>query len=298
VTAEPPTILVTGAAGQLGYELVAALAPFGRVVALDRGALDLADPDAIVRVVRALRPSLVVNAGAYTAVDLAESQRELAFAVNARAPEVLAGEVARQGALLVHYSTDYVFDGAARAPYGESATPAPLNVYGASKLAGERAIAASGARALTFRTSWVYGLRGRNFLLTIRRLAAERDEIRVVDDQAGVPNWCRTLATATAALVARGLPYLAERAGLYHLSSSGQTTWCGFARAIVGTALRPRIVPIASSEYPTPARRPAYGVLATDRFRHVFGFDLPPWRDALQMCVTSPAEPPAPAAVG
>ncbi|MCC7217855.1 MAG: dTDP-4-dehydrorhamnose reductase [Burkholderiales bacterium] len=282
-------ILLTGAQGQVGHELARLLRAHGDVRATDRATLDLADPDAIVAAMRAARPQLVVNAGAYTAVDLAERERDLAFAVNARAPQVLAEEAKRAGALLIHYSTDYVFDGAATAPYAEGAPTGPLNAYGASKLEGEQAIAATGAHALVLRTSWVYGTRGKNFLLTILRLAAERDELTIVADQTGTPNWSRTLAQATSALVARGLPDLVERAGLYHLSSTGATTWHGFATAIVGGGGRPRVVPIATADYPTPARRPAYGVLATDRFRAAFGFALPPWDEALAACLAAHA---------
>jgi len=285
------TILLTGANGQVGFELAHWLRPHGRVVAIDSDTLDLADPDAIVRTMRELAPVLVVNAAAYTAVDQAEQERDAAFAVNAVAPGVLAEEAKRAGSVLVHYSTDYVFDGAARTPYAEDAPTAPLSVYGASKLEGEQRIAASGADALVLRTSWVYGLRGRNFLLTIRRLAAEREELRIVADQTGVPNWCRTLAQATARIVAGGLSAMRERAGLYHLSSGGTTTWYEFARAIVGDAPRPRVTPIATADYPLPARRPAYGVLATAKFERTFGFALPGWRDALAACVASPAEP-------
>ncbi|MCC6194999.1 MAG: dTDP-4-dehydrorhamnose reductase [Burkholderiales bacterium] len=280
-------ILVTGAGGQVGGELVELLAAHGEVLATDRLTLDLAQPDAIVARMREAKPDLVVNAGAYTAVDLAERERELAFAINARAPQVLAEEAKRRGALLVHYSTDYVFDGSAQVPYDEEAPTGPLNVYGHSKLAGERAIAASGAHALVLRTSWVYGLTGKNFLSTIRRLAAERDELRIVADQVGTPNWSRTLAHATAALVAQGLDRLRERAGLYHVSSAGSTTWHGFARAIVGNAPRPRVTPITTAEYPTPARRPAYGVLATDKLRAAFGLCLPAWDDDLAACLAS-----------
>jgi dTDP-4-dehydrorhamnose reductase len=290
-----PTILVTGAQGQIGFELIPLLARYGDVVAVDRGKLDLADPDAIVAMMRATKPALVVNAGAYTAVDRAESDAAAATAVNARAPGVLADEAKRLDAVLIHYSTDYVFDGARTTPYPEDAPTAPKNVYGATKLEGEQAIAATGARALVFRTSWVYGLRGKNFLLTIRRLAAERDELSIVDDQIGVPNWCRALAEATARVVGDGLPAAAERAGTYHLSSTGAASWCDFARAIVGDAPRPRIVGIATAAYPTPARRPAYGVLATTRFETTFGFALPAWRDALERCVASPSEPRPPA---
>jgi dTDP-4-dehydrorhamnose reductase len=282
-----PRILLTGASGQVGYELARLLPAHGDVVATDRAMLDLAQPDAIVAVMRDVRPDLVINAGAYTAVDAAERDGATAFAVNARAPQILADEVKRSGALLIHYSTDYVFDGRATSPYDEDAPVAPLNVYGQSKLDGERAIAASGAHALILRTSWVYGLRGKNFLVTIQRLAAEREELRIVADQRGTPNWARTLAVATTALIARGLPYLDERAGLYHFSSSGTTTWHGFAAAIIGGARTPKVTPITTAEYPTPARRPAYGVLATARFRDTFGYALPPWPDALAECLAS-----------
>lgn len=289
-----PLILLTGAAGQLGFELAQLLAAHATIIAADRTALDLADADAIVAVVRAVKPNLIVNAGAFTAVDLAESERAAAFAVNARAPGVLAEEAKRSGAMLIHYSTDYVFDGTSDVPYEETAATNPLSVYGASKLAGEEAIGATNARALILRTSWVYGLRGKNFLLTVQRLAAERPELRIVADQTGTPNWSRTLAQATTALVARGLPYIAERTGLYHLSCAGSTTWYEFARAIVGETFvessnkmaAPRVVPIATTEYPTPARRPAYGVLATRKFAATFGDTLPGWRDALAACLS------------
>ncbi len=279
-----PLILVTGADGQLGHELVRSLGTHGDVRATNRATLDLGDPDAIAATVRALQPALIVNAGAYTAVDKAEDERDLAFAINARAPGVLAEEARRCGAVLLHFSTDYVFDGTARVPYAENAATNPLNVYGASKLAGEAAVAASGAAALVFRTSWVYGARGSNFLLTILRLARERDELRIVADQWGVPNWVGALAEAIERIVAAGLPALRERAGLYHLSCSGATTWYEFARAIVGDVQTPRIVPITTAEFPRPARRPAYAVLDTTRFLETFGFALPDWRVALERC--------------
>lgn len=288
-----PRILVTGANGQVGGELARLLPPHGAVLATERAALDLAQPDAIVAAMRDYRPHLVINAGAYTAVDVAERERAAAFAVNSRAPEVLAEEAKRCGAVLVHYSTDYVFDGAARAPYDETSPTGPLNVYGQSKLEGEQAIAASGAAALVLRTSWVYGLTGKNFLRTIQRLAAERDEIRIVADQTGTPNWSRTLAQATVRLVALGLADLHERSGLYHMSSPGSTTWHGFAQAIVGDAATPRVTPIGTADYPTPARRPAYGVLGTARFADAFGFALPEWQDALAACLAEDAAPKA-----
>jgi dTDP-4-dehydrorhamnose reductase len=287
-----PSILLTGAAGQLGAELVAALRELGDLVATDRRALDLADPDAIVGALRGARPDLVVNAAAYTAVDLAEKEPAVAYAINGRAPGILAEEAKRLGAVLIHYSTDYVFDGTQTTPYAEDAPTRPLNVYGASKLAGEAAIAAVGGHALVLRTSWVYGLYGRNFLVTVRRLAAERDVLRIVADQIGVPNWTRALAGATARVVGTGLAAVAERAGLYHLSATGTASWYDFARAIVGDAPRPRVEPITTAEYPLPARRPAYAVLATDRFARTFGFVLADWRDALAACLASPPAPP------
>ena len=290
-----PTILVTGAGGQIGFELARLLASCGEVIAPDRAKLDLSDPDAIVAAMRGVQPALVVNAGAYTAVDRAETEPSLAHAVNSRAPGILAEETKRLGAVLIHYSTDYVFDGLRTTPYPEDAPTAPLNVYGTSKRDGERAIAATGAHALVFRTSWVYGLRGKNFLLTIRRLAAERDELSIVADQTGVPNWSRALAQATARIVETGLAAAAERAGLYHLSSTGEASWHDFACAIVGDVPRPRVVPITTAQFPTPARRPAYGVLATARFETTFGFGLPQWREALAHCVSSATEPVQPA---
>jgi dTDP-4-dehydrorhamnose reductase len=284
-------ILVTGAAGQLGAELVHALAPHGRVVGTGHADLDLADPSAIVATLRRIDPALVVNAAAYTAVDLAEQETDRADAVNGVAPGVMAEEAKRLGALLVHYSTDYVFDGRANVPYDEDAPARPLSAYGRSKLAGERAIAASGAPALVFRTSWVYGRRGRNFLTTMERLARERPEIRVVDDQRGVPNWSRELARATARLVAHGIPWLAERNGMYHLSARGDTTWYGFARAILAGVPGVTVAPITTADYPTPARRPSYGVLGTARFERTFGFALPEWRASLAECLASDPAP-------
>jgi dTDP-4-dehydrorhamnose reductase len=282
-----PTILVTGSTGQLGFELARLLPPCGNVIAADRARLDLADPDAIVAAVRGAKPDLIFNAGAYTAVDLAEKERDDAAAVNARAPGILAEEAKRIGAVLIHYSTDYVFDGTRTTPYPETAPTSPLNVYGATKLEGERAIAAVGGSALVFRTSWVYGMRGRNFLLTIRKLAAERDELRIVSDQIGVPNWCRSLAEATVKIAGERPSALADNAGVYHLSATGAASWYDFARAIVGDVATPRVVPIATADYPLPARRPAYGVLDTALFQATFGFALPEWGDELARCLAS-----------
>ena len=284
---------MTGAAGQVGGAIAPRLRAQGHeVVATDRATLDLADPAAIVDTLDRVRPEIIVNAGAYTAVDQAERERDAAFAINAVAPGVLAAEAKRRRALLVHFSTDYVFDGRANAPYSEDDETAPLSVYGASKLAGEQAVLGSGADSLVFRTSWVYGWTGRNFLLTIRRLASERAELRIVADQRGVPNWSDELARAVVRVLALG-DALRERRGLYHLSSSGDTTWHGFAEAIVGSMSAPRVVPISTADYPTPARRPPYGVLATARFERNFGFALPPWRDALDACLRVPPAAPA-----
>jgi dTDP-4-dehydrorhamnose reductase len=282
-----PTILVIGARGQLGFELARVLPAQGEVTALDRTQLDLSDVDGIREKLRALRPALVVNAAAYTAVDQAEREPEQAETINARAPAILAEEAKRLDALLIHYSTDYVFDGAAAVPYSEDAPTRPLSVYGASKLHGEQAIAGSGCRYVILRTSWVYALRGRNFLLTIRRLAAERDELRIVADQFGVPNWSRALAEATATLVGHGLDVLAERAGIYHLSAHGSTSWFEFARAIVGPVDSPRVLPITTADYPTVARRPPYAVLATEKLERVFGISLADWRETLARCLSS-----------
>jgi dTDP-4-dehydrorhamnose reductase len=277
-------ILLTGAAGQLGFELARLLPEHGELASLGRAELDLADPDAIAATVQRLKPRLIVNAAGYTAVDRAEGEPALADAINARAPAVLAEEARRLDALLIHYSTDYVFDGASGGAYRENDQTNPLNAYGRSKLAGERAIAAAGGAYLILRTSWIYGLRGQNFLLTMKRLAATRDELRVVSDQFGVPNWSRVLAEATATLVRRGADALAKQSGIYHLSGRGQASWFDFARAIFDDTESPRIVPITTAEYPTPARRPASAVLATDKFQDAFGFALPHWREMLTAC--------------
>ena len=269
-------ILLTGATGQVGWELRKTLAPLGEVKAFDRFGLDLADPPPLVATVRALQPAVIVNAAAYTAVDKAESERDPAFAVNARAPRVLAEEAKRIGALLVHYSTDYVFDGGKAMPYTEEDAPHPINVYGESKLAGERAIAGSGCRHLILRTSWVYGPRGRNFYLTMLRLAKERPELKVVDDQVGAPTSSLEIARATARL-------LEKRAqGLYHMAAAGETSWCGFARAILkGAEIATPVVAIRTEDYPTAARRPRNSRLDCARLRAEHGISLAPWDEAL-----------------
>jgi len=269
-------ILLTGRNGQVGWELQGALAPLGELTALGRAELDLGDAGRIRDAVRTTKPDVVVNAAAYTAVDKAEAERDLAFAVNAVAPGILADEAKRAGALLVHFSTDYVFDGTKGSPYTETDPTCPINVYGASKLEGERSIAASGCRHLILRTSWVYGPRGNNFMLTMLRLARERPELRVVDDQVGAPTSSLAIARATAQLLRPGA------GGLYHLSAAGETTWCGFARAIFARAgIATPVLAIRTEDYPTPARRPRNSRLDCSRLRKDFDVALAPWEDQL-----------------
>lgn len=283
-------ILLTGKDGQVGFELARALAPLGKLHAHDRASLDLANPDALRAACRALKPDLIVNAAAYTAVDKAESEPQLAHAINARAPGVLAEEARRLSALLVHYSTDYVFDGTQRTPYVETDRVNPVNEYGRSKLAGEQAIGAVGCKHLIFRTSWVYGPRGKNFLLTMLALARTRDEIRVVDDQHGAPTTSRYLAQSTLHVL-RAIPRRGVASGIYHLAPSGETTWFAFARAIFSHwaartgAKVPTVIAIPSAAYPTPARRPAYSLLATGRMQATFALEAPPWEELLSRCL-------------
>lgn len=286
-------ILLTGVNGQVGWELRRTLAPLGRVVALDSKGLDLTDADAIRAKVREIAPRLIVNPAAYTAVDKAESEPERARAINGLAPGILAAEAKRCGALLVHYSTDYVFDGTQDRPYREEDAPHPQNVYGATKLEGEEAIRASGARHLIFRTSWVYGRRGGNFLLTMQRLMRERPELNIVADQIGAPTWARLIAEGSALALAQCLSPArgADRPepwGTYHLTCGGETSWFGFASAIAASTpleTPPRLTAIATSGYPTPAKRPANSRLDNGKLQRVFGLRLPDWPDALKLCL-------------
>lgn len=269
-------ILLTGATGQVGWELRKSLAPLGEVKFFDRYGLDLADASQLVATVRALQPETIVNAAAYTAVDQAETERDVAFAINAAAPGVLADEAKRLGALLVHYSTDYVFDGAKTLPYVEDDAPHPLSAYGESKLAGEQAILGTGCRHLILRTSWVYGPRGKNFYLTMLRLAQERPQLKVVDDQVGAPTSSLAIARATAQLLRKGA------AGLFHMTAAGETSWCGFARAILARAgSATPVVPIRSEDYPAPAQRPRNSRLDCTRLRLDCGVALAPWEAQL-----------------
>lgn len=281
------TILLTGKNGQIGWELRRTLAPLGEIAVPGREEMDLAKPQSIRDAVRRIQPDLIVNAAAYTAVDQAESEPELAMAVNGAAPGILAQEARRLGAALVHYSTDYVFDGTKSGAYDESDPPAPPNIYGKTKLEGEQAIEAAGIPHLIFRTSWVYGNRGKNFLLTMLRIAKARDELRIVDDQAGAPTWSRLIAEATAQVLSQALgPQIEKCSGIYHLSAAGQTTWFGFAQAIFeGRNPAPRLVPITTRDYPLPAARPANSVLAHARIEKAFGITLPDWETGLRLCL-------------
>jgi dTDP-4-dehydrorhamnose reductase len=282
-------ILLTGASGQVGFELERSLQAIGKVAAFGRGGMDLSDLDQVRDVLRRERPDLIVNPAAYTAVDQAETDSALAYRINAEAPGLMAQEARRLGAALVHYSTDYVFDGSKQGAYLETDLTNPINVYGRSKLAGEQAIAASGARHLILRTSWVYGTRGKNFLLTMQRLGRERDEVRVVADQHGAPTWSRTIADTTACILAQarvgGPAWWDANGGIYHLSSQGQTTWHGFAEAcMAASGLACRVLPISSADYPVPAPRPQNSVLNSDKLIARFAA-LPAWEQALSLCL-------------
>jgi len=275
-------ILLTGRNGQVGYELERVLSVLGEVIATDRSRLDLAVPDAIRRVVREAKPDLIVNAAAYTAVDRAETEQELARRINGVAPGILAEEARRAGAAIVHFSTDYIFDGNKTAPYVETDPPAPLNVYGQTKLEGERAIAASGARYLILRTSWVYGPRGQNFFLAIARKASTEESLRVVDDQTGAPTTGRFIAESVASILRlEQLP-----SGIYHLAARGITTWYSFACSIVAKlGLQVSLTPIATKDYPASAARPRYSVLDIRKIESDLHVRLTSWEEQLDWCV-------------
>jgi dTDP-4-dehydrorhamnose reductase len=297
-------ILLTGKNGQVGGELAAVLSHLAEVTALDRHQLDLSDPDQIRQAIRSTRPHVIVNAAAYTFVDLAESQEGEARVINAYAPAIMAEEAKRIGAALVHYSTDYIFDGSKKLPYDETDPPNPINVYGMTKLAGEQAIQDAGLPYLIFRTAWVYGTRRRNFLLTILRLATEREELRVVHDQFGSPTWSHEIANATGRILAQlfeqGQEAFSRSSGIYHMTATGKTSWFEFGKAILDEASRtPQgvswfaaatggqpliarlVTPVTTGEYPTLARRPAYSVLSNSRLKHIFDSELPDWRTQL-----------------
>jgi dTDP-4-dehydrorhamnose reductase len=306
-----PLILLTGKNGQIGAELLRFLPQLGEVVALDREQLDLSKPDDIRRSIREIRPQLIVNAAAYTAVDKAETDESIAQAVNGEAPGLMAKEAKKIGAALVHYSTDYVFDGSKKIPYDETDAANPINVYGKTKFAGEQAIRRSGVPHLIFRTAWVYSKRGRNFLLTILRLATEREELRVVSDQVGAPTCASELADATAKILTKMLGkndafVFSEVSGTYHMSAQGQTTWYEFAEGILEKAevnshsldwlaattrgrrlIARRVIPISTDEFGSLTPRPAYSILSNSRLNQTFGIALPDWHSQLQRCFVS-----------
>lgn len=283
-------ILLLGGNGQVGWELCRALAPLGELHAPDRQEVDLYRPETLAHTVKRWQPDVIVNAAAYTAVDKAETEQEEARTLNSSAPAILASEACRTGALLVHYSTDYVFDGSGNRPRAEAEPTAPLNVYGLTKLAGENAIRESGARHLIFRTSWVYASRGSNFPRTILQLAQEKERLSVIDDQWGAPTGADLIADITAHAIRQALDTKGFE-GTYHVAASGETSWWGYARWIIDTARAARpewpwkvqsVEPIPSSEYPTPARRPANSRLDTSRLKQTFGLTLPEWQAGVQ----------------
>ena len=283
-------ILLTGVNGQVGWELHRTLATLGEVIAPRRAALDLANAPALREAVRTHRPDLIVNPAAWTAVDRAESEPEAARAINAIAPAILAEESARLGAGMIHFSTDYVFDGSKTGAWREDDATAPLGVYGASKLEGEQAVLAANPASLILRTSWVYSLRGNNFLLTMQRLFRERDHLRIVADQTGAPTWARSIAEATAQIIAQSPFTQGDRNGIYHLTCGGSVSWHGFATAILARtpladARTVRLEEISTPEYPTPARRPPNSVLDNGKLRTAFGIVMPDWLTALELCL-------------
>jgi len=287
-----PRILLLGSTGQVGWELQRTLSPLGEVIAASRDGnsgpvVDLSVPDSLVQLFDEVRPNWVVNAAAYTAVDKAEQESDLAAAVNADAPAIIGELASLLGATVVHFSTDYVFDGKAQKPYREGDTTAPLGVYGQTKLLGEQALLDSGADALVLRTSWVYGRHGHNFLKTMLRLFQEREELSVVDDQIGSPTWSRMIAEATAQILAQlRLGQLGERRGIYHLTAAGQTSWYGFAKTILETSGEScHLSPITTADYPTPAVRPHWSVLDNSKLQETFGLTLPDWSVSLNHCL-------------
>jgi dTDP-4-dehydrorhamnose reductase len=298
-------VLITGCNGQVGWHLQRTLAPMGEVTAIDIEQVDLTESQAVARAVREVAPDIVVNAAAYTAVDKAESEPELARAINVGAPAKIAEECSRSGALLVHYSTDYVYDGSKPIPYEERDATGPLSIYGETKLAGDQAIQASGCPYIIMRTTWVYDIRGKNFLRTVIRLAQEKDELRIVGDQYGAPTWARGLAEATTIILGRCLEHKSGtgewRTGIFHLTAGGKTSWAGFAQAILEdyVAYRPadgtgeygsplktqKVSAITTKEYPTPARRPRNSALSNAQVQAAFGITMPDWRDQLRLAM-------------
>jgi dTDP-4-dehydrorhamnose reductase len=312
-----PVILLTGKNGQVGGELLRHLPRLGEVVAPGRDQLDLSRPDDIRRTILDVRPQIIVNAAAYTTVDQAETDQTTAQAINQEAPELMALEAKKIGATLLHYSTDYVFDGTKGVPYVEADPVNPINIYGKTKFAGEQAIRSSGVPHLIFRTAWVYATHGRNFLLTILRLATEREELRIVNDQVGAPTCAADLAAATCRILAgisernRAKSVFSEVSGTYHMSAAGQATWYDFAQVILKEAeaaphdlawladatkgrrlIARSVIPISTKQFHSPTRRPSYSVLSNSRLIQVFGVTLPDWQSQLHRCFTSDCTAP------
>ncbi|MDB5982435.1 MAG: rfbD [Pseudomonas sp.] len=287
---KPLNILISGQHGQVSRELQLSLADLGELRVLGREQLDLSHPESIRDQVRTWRPDLIINAAAHTAVDQAESEPELAFAINGTAPGVFAEEAKKLGIPLIHYSTDYVFDGQKTSPYTEQDATGPLGVYGKSKLAGEQAITAVGGEHLILRTSWVYSLHGKNFLLTMQRLMQERSELRVVADQVGAPTWAGSIAHSTRLLIERWRDGQAGAWGTYHLTNSGETSWFGFAQAIGEQLIKhgkpcAALEPIPASAYPTPAARPQNSRLDCSRLQREWQVTQADWHDAMLECL-------------
>jgi len=296
-TASKPVILITGKDGQVGWELQRSVAHIGNVVACDSKQLDLSNVDSIVKVLRDVKPNIIINPAAYTAVDKAEEEPELAMKVNGVGPQVLAEEGLKLNALLMHYSTDYVFDGTKASPYSEIDLPCPLNVYGKTKLHGEKMIQDSGVRHLIFRTSWVYASRGHNFVHSILRLAKKRESLNVIEDQTGSPTWARLISEVSMHALISSLSDINSgsfESGLYNLVSSGKTSWFGFAKKIIDYAqckldcdgiIVKNIYPIPASEYPAPAKRPKNSCLDTSKLEERFNLYLPSWEQSLELCM-------------
>ena len=285
-------ILLTGKTGQVGGELNSILKDMGELVSVGREQLDLSKIDSIEPAVLDILPDIIINAATYTAVDNAEEEPDLAMTINGVAPGVLAKAAKKVGASLIHYSTDYVFDGRSDTPYREEDATCPLSIYGESKLTGEKNIAETGIPYLILRTSWVYSLQGKSFLRTIKKLAAERDTLRIVDDQIGAPTWAHSIALATRKIIVQCLRDRAEPSlsGVFHLTCQGQSSWHGFAKEILdlsGASLDTQLLPIPTSDYPTPAARPLYSLLCNNKLKKVFAFEMPHWHDALKDCISS-----------
>jgi dTDP-4-dehydrorhamnose reductase len=287
-------ILLTGKNGQVGWELNYSLSKFATVFAMGRDQMDLSRPETLSSIIREIRPDIIINAAAYTAVDKAEAEPELAMTVNGVAPGVIAEEAQKIGAGLIHYSTDYVFDGKAASPYKEEDPTNPLSIYGKSKLAGEQAIMRAGIPHIIIRTGWVYSLRGSNFLLTMQKLAQARNQIKVVDDQIGGPTWSKTIAEGTVRIIEPSLKgdsiksSIFSHSGVFHMTCGGKTSWFGFANKVLklsNLSEGAEVIPIPTIEYPTPAIRPKYSLLSNRKSQQAFHLEMPQWQEALRECL-------------